>query len=158
MHNLCKKSNVGVSFGSLSLSSPVFINFFYAIQVVLETSEENEALKSLLRDLGYTYSHFWIGLSDIQKEGTSVWEETGDQPTYQDYWPENIENDIRDCKAMHYKFAGVSTQFHWENYECSAKYDFICEYPVVEGKPQKYLKIVNKKTIIILYEQSTFLV
>ena len=50
----------------------------------METPEENEALRSLLQDLVCIFNNFRIGLSDIQKEGTNVWEETGAFPTYDD--------------------------------------------------------------------------
>ena len=100
----------------------------------METPEENEFLKSLLQDWGYT-TDFWIGLSDIKKEGTNVWEETGAYPTYDDYWPQNVEDDSHDCKSMFYDLADDHYQYGWRNRECSKTSFFICEYPVAGSTP-----------------------
>ena len=86
-------------------------------------------VKNLLRDNELYYYTFWIGLSDRQKEGTNVWEETGTFPTYEDYYTDYVESEGFDCKSLSDYYYESHYHFHWKNNDCNV-YDYsLCEYP-----------------------------
>ena len=95
----------------------------------METEHENESLKTLLTDNSYEAYSFWIGLSDLQKEGTNVWEETGALPTYEDYYTDYVEEEDLDCKRLFSYIIDDKRQFRWNNDNCMYYNYQICEYP-----------------------------
>ena len=111
----------------------------YPEQANLETPEENESVKSMLIEHGYSPYSFWIGLSDTQEEGTNVWVETGNPLTYKDFAPDYVEDDLYDCKAYskYYDEVNLRYVFYWYNYYCLSNRYALCEYPPFSGEQQK---------------------
>ena len=95
----------------------------------MDTPEENEVLKNLLQDLGYNRYSFWIGLSDVVKEGTNVWEDTGSLLNYEDWGDDYGETEEQDCKYLNSYDVDHQYEFHWANYPCSNTKNAICEFP-----------------------------
>ncbi|XP_062596066.1 perlucin-like protein [Saccostrea cucullata] len=93
--------------------------------VEIETADENNFLRSHIVGT-HPQNGYWIGLSDIAKEGEWVWPSTGSVASFYDWarspvhQPDNLSN--QDCAMF---FTGFN--FHWDDNTCTVKAGFICE-------------------------------
>lgn len=73
---------------------------------------------------------YWIGLSDIHKEGTYRWEGTGEAVSFSD-WAHNQPDNHKgheDCTHL-WKYTG----YRWNDLPCNFKGGYICQ-KIVAGK------------------------
>ncbi len=99
--------------------------------VKIDDREENEALGGLMLDMGMSSDEetfgpngvnaaVWIGLNDLDKEGTFVWPD-GSETAYQPWafnQPDNLTGpEGEDCVAMQ---PGEGAQFFWHDYPCES--------------------------------------
>ncbi|KAK7483730.1 hypothetical protein BaRGS_00025051 [Batillaria attramentaria] len=90
--------------------------------VEIETSEENNFLKGLLRENNLHSA--WIGLEDFVAEGEFVWSSSGQLAEYKN-WESGEPNDFRreqDCGTL-------LSSGQWHDNNCEIKFPFICEAP-----------------------------
>ncbi len=67
----------------------------------------------------------WIGLTDMELEGTWKWAPNGEKATYLDWFPGQPElPDGGDCAIIWPNHA-----FHWGDISCSYIAPFMCEKP-----------------------------
>ncbi|XP_062568492.1 perlucin-like [Saccostrea cucullata] len=108
-----------------------YCNSLNAKLVEIETRSEDDFLRSQLSHRRVT-GNYWIGLSDIQREGKWVWSSTQTVPTYTHWFPGQPDNtrDQRseDCVHMH-----ALMGFLWNDFHCNAANNFICEQEMNVG-------------------------
>jgi hypothetical protein len=88
---------------------------------VLPTAEDNTEISTLV-DAIYAES-FWIGLSDLDEEGTWTWVD-GSPLAYEDAWRSGEPNDYgtgEDC--VHSNYNGVGG---WNDFTCHSEQAFLC--------------------------------
>ncbi|TRY69218.1 hypothetical protein TCAL_13112 [Tigriopus californicus] len=98
------------------------------------TSEEEAFLEDYFRnnyDVEGNDFNWWVGASDIDNEGTWLWEEGRELVVYNDWLPEEPSNDKgEDCMIFRKKGAGSELIFGWDDRQCSEQNLFICEIKV----------------------------
>ncbi|KAI8492289.1 hypothetical protein Bbelb_301860 [Branchiostoma belcheri] len=83
---------------------------------------------------------FWIGLDDIQTEGSFVWNDGLPLGSLAP-WNASVQNsDDRDCVAM-----GRETQFKWLHMDCNYRLRYLCETDAIPDLP--VIQPVTKATI-----------
>nr|CAZ39359.1 C-type lectin receptor [Plecoglossus altivelis] len=99
---------------------------------ILHSKEEHDALEKEARRIGGTDYHFWIGLSDLEKEGEWRWvDNTTLQNKYWDQWneePNNIQSggmEGEDCAVLD------SFSLTWFDVECENIYKYICQMDAI---------------------------
>nr|XP_011450930.2 perlucin-like isoform X1 [Crassostrea gigas] len=103
----------------------VHCNLMQSRLVEIETVVEDEFLAVHLMNSRFTGS-FWIGLSDILVEGKWLWMSTQTIATYTNWVPgepNSYHSIAEDCAAIR----TGSRLFHWNDFACSTKINFICE-------------------------------
>ncbi len=88
---------------------------------IFETIEESEAAYAVSATLGY--GPWWIGLSDLETEGTWVW--VDGTPLGEDNWANAEPNDWEggeDCGAFDWKGSGL-----WYDFRCGDAQKLLCE-------------------------------
>ncbi|XP_062607293.1 perlucin-like protein [Saccostrea cucullata] len=104
-------------------------NVLQAKLVEIETAAEDEFIRLHLKNNNYT-GQFWMGLSDILREGEWVWMSSQKVATYTNWGPglpDNYANN-EDCGTLwnHYGFL-------WNDKYCGHHVNFICENEMLEG-------------------------
>lgn len=88
----------------------------------VHNKEEENFIKSLIRNFDHTEGPAWIGLSDIHKEGRWMWSD-GSVVGFV-YWrtgePDNLEGNEH-CVVNNY-----NTVKKWNDTPCSNSYPFVC--------------------------------
>ncbi|XP_045160094.2 perlucin-like isoform X2 [Mercenaria mercenaria] len=90
--------------------------------VRIESEIENTFLKNHLKDL--KEAHYWIGLTDVEKEGTFKWYGYDVGPSFTDWnngQPDNAGG-VQNCGVFNYGMA-----FKWDDASCAAKFKSVCE-------------------------------
>ena len=88
--------------------------------------EVNVFLVDMVYNAGYSGMHgrFWLGLNDIEDEGTFVWASSNTSPSFT-FWRPGEPNDQwgnEDCVHIVHDF------YAWNDLECSQKLGFICQF------------------------------
>uniref|UniRef100_A0AAZ1XPK4 C-type lectin domain-containing protein n=2 Tax=Oreochromis aureus TaxID=47969 RepID=A0AAZ1XPK4_OREAU len=90
--------------------------------VCIHSEEEEEFVKSLIKNFDHAERYTWIGLSDIHKEGRWMWSD-GCAVSFV-YWhagqPDNAET-IEHCVHTNY-----SNLKKWNDYSCSLILPSVC--------------------------------
>ena len=94
---------------------------FDAALVEIGSEDENDDLVDLVSD--YSEERWWIGLNDLDEEGTFVWLD-GDEPGFTD-WQDTQpdDSDGEDCAELTGHF-----DFRWNDYKCHEPHGYICEF------------------------------
>ena len=96
--------------------------------VEIGSAEEEERVKKVFQGTNIlkTQNHrFWIGLSDVKKDGDFVWN-SGARLRYSNFLPGYPTHDVlRNCIFMSIKLF----ERKWENAWCLNAFPFICERP-----------------------------
>ncbi|BFZ25377.1 hypothetical protein BsWGS_28416 [Bradybaena similaris] len=100
---------------------------FRAKLAEIETPEENAFLRNLAISKNATFT--FLGGTDIFDEGVWVWSFSGDNIYPFVDWAPGSPDDANgeDCLTF-YSLAG----YHWNDYLCDAKGNFICENPAAD--------------------------
>ncbi|XP_063426598.1 perlucin-like [Mytilus trossulus] len=96
----------------------------------METAEENQLLKEYVGSLGATSKDYFIGGSDLQTDGTFIWEHSGDlinlhgSGFFHDwmsiYQPDNTDD-------LHCMVLYGQASHMWNDVSCTYAREFICE-------------------------------
>ncbi|KAJ8337078.1 hypothetical protein SKAU_G00382980 [Synaphobranchus kaupii] len=87
-----------------------------------EGSEDDHAfLKELQSHNGDSAKPFWIGLSDVHKEGTWLWSD-GNHVDFTK-WNSGEPNNVNDEDCVHSNYGG---QKDWNDVACTNSYPYIC--------------------------------
>ncbi|XP_048759783.1 perlucin-like isoform X2 [Ostrea edulis] len=85
-----------------------------------KTKSESHCLMNHTDNLG---GNFWIGISDIVKEGKWIYTSTQHPVVIHDFHPTNPNSqNISDCVALRHDYQG-----HWSDEPCHTTFYFICE-------------------------------
>lgn len=97
----------------------------------INSQEENDALGRFIRStdkFSEEFCAFWIGASDLAREGSFVWMGTGKPVAYSN-WRSSEPNDgngNEDCVVIAYR-PSVKYWWNWNDFNCSEGISFICE-------------------------------
>ena len=91
---------------------------------------QSEQQQLVTASLGLWWSSWWIGLDDIEEEGTFVWQDG--TPTDYTAWANNEPNDSNgeDCGHIANWAGGL-----WNDIPCKTEMPYICRYPTAEPPP-----------------------
>ena len=93
--------------------------------VEIDSRAENNGIAREIREIGYKERHFWMGLTDLRKEGVWRLESTGRKPSYTN-WAAGEPNDAdggEDC--AHLRIEPGTNIVAWNDHECNSKRDEI---------------------------------
>ncbi|XP_062321712.1 CD209 antigen-like protein E [Osmerus eperlanus] len=100
---------------------------------ILHSKEQHDALEKEARRIGGSDYHFWIGLSDLEKEGDWRWvDNTTLQNKYWDEWdsePNNHQSgglEGEDCVVLD------SFSLTWSDVQCENIYKYICQMDAIQ--------------------------
>ncbi|XP_067660645.1 echinoidin-like [Haliotis asinina] len=101
---------------------------FDAFLVEVDTKEENEFLKSYLKNKSLTVRAVWLGGNDLLSEDHWMWAHSKEPVTFTDWaptQPDNVAN-TENCLEL-----AIENRFgyKWNDNVCSARQYFICEQP-----------------------------
>ncbi|XP_076874410.1 uncharacterized protein LOC143524860 isoform X1 [Brachyhypopomus gauderio] len=92
--------------------------------VIINSREEQEFIRQIL---GSIYS--WIGLTDVEREGTWKWVDGSALTTgYWDTLEPNSRAGDEDCVITGQP--GLNPVFNWADYQCNVSFIWICEKPL----------------------------
>ncbi|XP_034146960.1 C-type lectin domain family 4 member E-like isoform X2 [Esox lucius] len=98
--------------------------------VIINSREEQVFLNQLGNNL-----HYWIGLTDSEKEGTWRWVDGTTPPTPQ-FWrqgePNNAHED-ENCVVFNSFTNSLGNIWSWNDQPCSLKTNWVCEYTLTSS-------------------------
>jgi len=88
-------------------------------------------LQNFLKDKTITDYHVWIGLDDIDIEGTFKWND-GDVLTWSKWSGDNPDNyrNMEDCATVVPLY-----NYRWNDARCGHKYEFVCQLKETRPRP-----------------------
>ncbi|XP_060557845.1 perlucin-like [Ruditapes philippinarum] len=95
--------------------------------VIVMTSDENNFLKSYLRQIRHTQhiDQVWMDGDDFKSEGSWIWDNTGEKFEILDWGPgePNQNGGEEDCVSFY-----SHDNFRWNDEHCNKNFNFLCEY------------------------------
>ena len=92
--------------------------------VEIDSRAENNGIVREIRKMGYKERHFWMGLTDLRKEGVWRLESTGRKPSYTN-WAAGEPNDHGGEDCAHLRIEPGTNIVAWNDHECNSKRDEI---------------------------------
>ncbi|XP_055623842.1 perlucin-like [Toxorhynchites rutilus septentrionalis] len=99
---------------------------------VIKSKEENDAIGEFVRTtdkFSEINCSFWIGATDLAKEGLFIWTPTGERLTWTNWrrGEPNDESGEEDCLQLAY-IPSLEYNWNWNDNSCSGQsFHFICE-------------------------------
>ena len=89
------------------------------------SADVNDVLKTMIKATGYTGKDrsTWLGLNDLAKEGTFVWDSSGKTPSFTD-WKSGEPNNKGDEDCVNLFIHDFAK---WNDASCHSKYRFVCQ-------------------------------
>ncbi|KAL7381126.1 hypothetical protein ABVT39_000944 [Epinephelus coioides] len=90
--------------------------------VSIHSQDEQNFVRSLIRNFDHAEGPTWIGISDAHKEGTWMWSD-GSAVNFTNWYPGTPDSgDTQNCA-----YTNCVTQ--WNDYPCSTYYPSVCAFP-----------------------------
>ncbi|XP_035860995.1 lactose-binding lectin l-2-like [Sander lucioperca] len=94
--------------------------------VSIHSLEEENFIKSLIKNFDHAQGFTWIGLSDIHKEGTWMWSD-GSRVDF-DFWNSGQPDNAHGLEHCVHNNHGKDLK--WNDRPCSVTYPSVCEYHI----------------------------
>ena len=120
-----KTSNSGVERNVIRYNLQTTCESMSAGLAEVYSADVNDVLKTMIKATGYTVKdrYTWLGLNDLAKEGTFVWDSSGKTPSFTDWKPGEPNNlGDEDCVRLF-----VHDFAKWNDAPCHLKSRFVCQ-------------------------------
>ncbi|XP_046558299.1 echinoidin-like [Haliotis rubra] len=99
---------------------------FDAFLVEVDTKDENEFLKSFLKNKSLTVKAVWLGGNDLLSEDHWMWVHSKEPVTFTAWGPSQPDNAANEenCLELY-----IENSYKWNDNSCSVRQYFICEQP-----------------------------
>ena len=88
--------------------------------VEIDSRAENNRIVKEIRKMGYKERHFWMGLTDLRKEGVWRLESTGRKPSYTNWAAGEPNNVCSDEDCAHLRLGlWPDAKSTWVNQQCN---------------------------------------